>query len=583
MNITMNIKGINLILIFPMFVLMMILSGCEAPSNSGPSSSTSASAAQSGSQNSSQSASGSISTSTPTSNSTNPSTGISNVCDPFTKDPSHAGADPYHGIAGSLDYLPSNVSLKNLGPIGTVAAFQKYEIPVSAPVFLSEMSAKGVPFGPFGGILGFETQAGGYLLNNDGQNIYKDFELHLASQLQLTAADKPGLYQFEVRTDGDALLQIESGPGFSATININEETEREKDNLEVARTISEGFVNFENEKSVIPLKLDYYHLGRKKVTLDLKWRRLTVSDLIIDLLGPEASDLVKADKTEWQVVPAANFLLPTSVAENPCNITAPVTTTITQETPSEASTLTTSISFSFTSNYSSATFNCSLDGSVLASCQSPQNYSNLAVGNHQFKVFATVNGQSDPVGAVYTWSITAPISTSILSSVPAQTVTNSTSISISFTSNYSNASFTCSLDGSTPVVCTSPQSYSGLANGTHEFIAYSSANGQTDTVGANYNWTINTIPPQVLSNSNSETSSSFTINWTTNEPTTSFVQYGAGPTVNQSWPTDPTLVTNHTVTVTGLAASTIYSYTFGGTDQAGNTTSSGPYRLRTSQ
>jgi hypothetical protein len=70
------------------------------------------------------------------------------------------------------------------------------------------------------------------------------------------------------------------------------------------------------------------------------------------------------------------------------------------------------------------------------------------------------------------------------------------------------------------------------------------------------------------------TSTSMTISWTTNEPSTSVVNYGLtvgyGSTV-----TDSALVTSHTVPLTGLTASTLYNYRVQSTDAAGNNVVSG--------
>ncbi|HEY7439221.1 MAG TPA: fibronectin type III domain-containing protein, partial [Acidimicrobiia bacterium] len=61
-----------------------------------------------------------------------------------------------------------------------------------------------------------------------------------------------------------------------------------------------------------------------------------------------------------------------------------------------------------------------------------------------------------------------------------------------------------------------------------------------------------------------------TVNWTTDEPATSRVEYGPTPGMGQSTPADPTLVTSHSQTITGLSANTQYTYQIDSSDSAGN-------------
>src|SRR5207245_8168069 len=98
-----------------------------------------------------------------------------------------------------------------------------------------------------------------------------------------------------------------------------------------------------------------------------------------------------------------------------------------------------------------------------------QSYSALAAGSHTFQVRATdPAGNTDPTPATFTCSIdtTAPATT--ITANPAA-LTNSTSASFSFTATEAGSTFACSLDNGSFVACTSPQSYSALAAGSHTF------------------------------------------------------------------------------------------------------------------
>ena len=66
-----------------------------------------------------------------------------------------------------------------------------------------------------------------------------------------------------------------------------------------------------------------------------------------------------------------------------------------------------------------------------------------------------------------------------------------------------------------------------------------------------------------------------TITWSTNEPSTSQVDYGVTSGYGSSSPLDTTHVTSHSVTLTGLAPQTTYNYRVRSRDAAGNERLSG--------
>ena len=66
------------------------------------------------------------------------------------------------------------------------------------------------------------------------------------------------------------------------------------------------------------------------------------------------------------------------------------------------------------------------------------------------------------------------------------------------------------------------------------------------------------------------TGSSAQVTWTTDEPATSRVEYGLTTAYGSSTTLDPTLVTAHSVALTGLAPNTTYNYRVRSIDAAGN-------------
>jgi Concanavalin A-like lectin/glucanases superfamily/Right handed beta helix region len=70
------------------------------------------------------------------------------------------------------------------------------------------------------------------------------------------------------------------------------------------------------------------------------------------------------------------------------------------------------------------------------------------------------------------------------------------------------------------------------------------------------------------------------INWSTDQPATSYAQYGLGSYTNTT-PTDSLLVTTHSLVLSNLTASTVYHFRVGSTNSAGGATLSSDYTFTT--
>src|SRR5205085_6858790 len=70
---------------------------------------------------------------------------------------------------------------------------------------------------------------------------------------------------------------------------------------------------------------------------------------------------------------------------------------------------------------------------------------------------------------------------------------NSSAPSFSFTSE-AGASFQCSLDGAF-VACSSPKSYSGVADGSHTFQVKATDTAGNTGAAASFTWTVDTVAP----------------------------------------------------------------------------------------
>ena len=157
----------------------------------------------------------------------------------------------------------------------------------------------------------------------------------------------------------------------------------------------------------------------------------------------------------------------------------------------------TSASFSFSDTEAGVSYQCQLDAGASTTCSSPASYSGLVQGSHSFSVAAVDAAGNQSSAAIVTWTInTTPPPTPVITSAPANP-TKQTSASFSFSDTQAGVSYQCQLDTGASAPCSSPASYSGLAQGSHSFsvAAIDAAGNQSST--ATFIWTINTTPPPI--------------------------------------------------------------------------------------
>jgi hypothetical protein len=153
-----------------------------------------------------------------------------------------------------------------------------------------------------------------------------------------------------------------------------------------------------------------------------------------------------------------------------------------------------SAGFGFSTNETGSTFECSLDGSAYQSCTSPQQYSGIADGSHTFRVRATdAAGNVDASPATRTWTVDTAAPNTTITSGPSGTV-HSRSATLAFASDEAGSTFECRLDAATWQTCTSPQAYSGLADGSHTVqVRATDAAGNVDASPATSTWTVDPV------------------------------------------------------------------------------------------
>ena len=183
-----------------------------------------------------------------------------------------------------------------------------------------------------------------------------------------------------------------------------------------------------------------------------------------------------------------------------------------------------------------------------------------------------------------------PATPPVISNVQASGITSSTATITWSTDQASNSqvdygtstSYGFSVSNSASVTSHSVQ-LTGLSASTlyHYRVDSTDAAGTTSSG----DFTLTTAappPPPVISNvqSSAVTNSSATITWSTDQASTSQVDYGTTTAYGSSTTLDPSLVTSHTVQLSGLSPGTTYHYRVDSTD-AGGTTSSGDFTFTT--
>jgi Zn-dependent metalloprotease len=147
----------------------------------------------------------------------------------------------------------------------------------------------------------------------------------------------------------------------------------------------------------------------------------------------------------------------------------------------------TSASFAFSTNEVGATFECQLDAKAWASCRSPLAYSNLAQGQHIFRVRAIDSlGNRTAIAGTRSFTIdTVKPNTSITT---APTSTKLTKPTFKFTRSplTDPGTFNCRMDTGPWAACMSPwQPLVALKKGTHKFsVAAVDLAGNTDATPA---------------------------------------------------------------------------------------------------
>jgi hypothetical protein len=206
----------------------------------------------------------------------------------------------------------------------------------------------------------------------------------------------------------------------------------------------------------------------------------------------------------WNSGASGTYTITAQAVDAARNVGSSAAVTITVDnTPPEttltppASATTDSPAFTFAAPESGATFQCSFDGAAYSACVSPMSYTALAAGQHTFSVAAADSlGNLDASPATYTWTAadTTPPDTTITAGPTGAVAVKDAAFSFGASEG---GSFECSLDGTAWTACSSPATYSGLADGSHTLgVRGKDAAGNVDPTPASRTWSIDSTAPE---------------------------------------------------------------------------------------
>jgi hypothetical protein len=208
---------------------------------------------------------------------------------------------------------------------------------------------------------------------------------------------------------------------------------------------------------------------------------------------------------------------------------------------------------------------------------------------YYFVAESTTAGGSTGNSTVYSFTTTgtAPAGPPVISNVAVSSITN-TSATITWTTDQASSSLvnfgtTTSYGSSSTLNATLVTSHSvtltGLTLGTtYDFNVVSANAGAMSSTSGNSTFMTTSVvssPPVITSVATTNlTSTSVTVTWTTDQPSSSLVNYGTTMGYGSSSTLNTTLVTSHSVTLTGLAASTTYDFDVVSANAAAQSTTS---------
>jgi len=217
----------------------------------------------------------------------------------------------------------------------------------------------------------------------------------------------------------------------------------------------------------------------------------------------------------------------------------------------------------------------------------------LAPGTtYNFVALSTNSSAPDGASVNYTFTTTAGGPAPVISAITATSIT-STSATITWTTDQASSSQvnygTTTAYGSqsalnSSLVTTHSVTLTGLTPGTtYNFDVVSANASNTSATSGNFTFSTTGASAPVISavSASSITTTSATITWTTDQASSSLVNYGTTTSYGSQTPNNTTLVTAHSVTLTGLTPGTAYNFDVVSANASNTSATSGNFTFST--
>jgi parallel beta-helix repeat protein len=213
---------------------------------------------------------------------------------------------------------------------------------------------------------------------------------------------------------------------------------------------------------------------------------------------------------------------------------------------------------------------------------------------YHYRAKSTDASNNQVASADFTFTTTAAATPPTISAVGVNVITSSAATIVWTTNVAANSQVeygtTVNYGQSTPVdaslVTSHSVALSGLASSTlyhYHVKSTNSSNLQATSGDFTFTTSAAATPPVITAvAASSITSSSATITWTTNFASSSQADYGTTASYGQSTPLNSSMVTSHSVGLSGLTASTLYHYRVKSSDASNNLATSGDFTFTTS-